>query len=96
MENICCLSLYYNRSHSFLYVNGVKICKFKGKDSEINPYPLCLGNIPKDLTVDNMKKTGLNGYVNGLLADFNNIDPGDIADIHKYLMKKDNIKECLD
>ena len=29
---------------------------FKAKDSELNTYPLCLGNIPKDFTADNMKK----------------------------------------
>lgn len=28
--------------------------------TEIQPYPLCLGNIPKDFTANNMKnKTGL-------------------------------------
>ena len=33
------------------------------KDSEIEATPLCLGNISKGWTVDNMKKTGLNRYV---------------------------------
>ena len=28
----------------------------KAKDSEIVLYPLCLGNISKDFSVDNMKK----------------------------------------
>ena len=28
-------------------------------DSEIKTYPLCLGNILKYFTIDNMKKTGL-------------------------------------
>ena len=40
----------------FQYVNGVKIYQFKTKDSEIKPYPLCLGNNSKDFTDDNMKK----------------------------------------
>ena len=31
------------------------------KDSKIIATPLCLGNISKDLSVDNMEKTGLNG-----------------------------------
>ena len=35
------LSLHYNRSNSFLYISGVKIYQFKGKDSEITVYPLC-------------------------------------------------------
>ena len=34
--------------HSYLFVNGIKIYKFKAKDSEIVASPLCLGNISKD------------------------------------------------
>ena len=34
-----------------------KIYQFKAKDSEIRKYSLCLGNISKDVTIDNMKKT---------------------------------------
>ena len=29
----------------FLFVNATKIYQFKGKYSQIKPYPLCLGNI---------------------------------------------------
>ena len=32
--------------------------EFKAKQSQIKPYPLCLGNISKDFTADNMKKQG--------------------------------------
>ena len=35
----------------------------KEKDSEIVATPLCLGNFSEDFSVDNMKETGLNGYV---------------------------------
>ena len=56
-----CLSLHYNGANSYLFVNGKEIHKFKAKDSEIVANPLCLGNISKDWTVDNTKKTGLNG-----------------------------------
>ena len=46
----------------------MEIYKFKAKDSEIVASPLCLGNISKDFSVDNMKKkTGLNGYVHDLV-----------------------------
>ena len=58
-----CLSLHYNKANSYLFVNGKEIHKFKAKDSEIVATPLCLGNISKDWSVDNMKKTRLNGYV---------------------------------
>ena len=43
-----CLSLHYNRANSYLFVNGKEIHKFTAKDSEINPYELCLANISKD------------------------------------------------
>ena len=87
-----CLSLHYNGSNSFLFVNATKIHQFKAKDSEIKRYPLCLGNISKDFSVDNMKKTGLNGYVYDFSVDYNAIAVDDILDIHKYLMKKHDIK----
>ena len=51
-----CLSLHYNGANSYLFVNGTEIHKFKAKDSEIVASPLCLGNITKDFSVDNMKK----------------------------------------
>ena len=53
-----CLSLHYNGTNSNLFVNGTEIYKFKAKDSEIAATLLCLGNISKDFSVDNMKKTG--------------------------------------
>ena len=40
----------------FLFVNGTEIYKCKAKDSEIVATPLCLGNISKDWSTDNMKK----------------------------------------
>ena len=51
-----CLSLHYNGANSYLFVNGKEIIKFKAKDSEIVTSPLCLGNISKDWSTDNMKK----------------------------------------
>ena len=50
--------------------------------------PLYLGNIWKVLLVDNVKNTGLNGYVYDLRADYDAIAVDDLWDIHKYLMKK--------
>ena len=51
-----CLSLHYNGANSYLFVNGTEIYKFKAKDSEVVASPLCLGNISKDWSTDNMKK----------------------------------------
>ena len=86
-----CLSLHYNEGNSYLFVNGTEIIKFKAKDSEIVATPLCLGNISKDWSVDNMKKTGFNGYVYDFSVDYDAIAVDDILDIHKYLMKKHNM-----
>ena len=38
-----------------------------------------------------MKDTRLNGYVYDFRVDYNSTDFDDIKDIHKYLMKKNNI-----
>ena len=78
----------YNRANNYLFVNGKEIHKFKAKDSEIVATPLCLENISKDWSVDNMKDTRLNGYVYDFSVDYYAIAVDDILDIHKYLMKK--------
>ena len=83
-----CLSLHYNGANSYLFVNGTEIYKFKAKDSEIVASPLCLGNISKDWSTDNMKKTGLTGYVYDFSADYNAVTVDNIKDIDNYLMKK--------
>ena len=83
-----CFSLHYNGTNSYLFVNGTEIYKFKAKDSEIAAAPLCLGNISNDWSVDNMKKTGLYGYVYDFSIDYDATDVDDIVDTHKYLMKK--------
>ena len=75
--------MHYNGLNSSLFVNGVEIHKFKAKDSEIVPTPLCLGNISKNVSVDNMKKTGSNGYVYNFSVYYDAIAVDDILDIHK-------------
>ena len=87
-----CLSLHYNGANSYLFVKGTEIYKFKAKDSKIVAVPLCLGNISKDSSVDNMKKkTRLNGYVYDFIVNFDATDVDDIVDLHKYLMKINDV-----
>ena len=76
---------------SYLFVNGTQIYKFKAKDSEILVGPICLGNISKDWSVYNMKRTRFTGYVYDFSVDYEAADVDEIKDIHKYLMKKNNI-----
>ena len=83
--------MYYNGANSYLFVNGTEIIKLKAKDPEIVATPLCLGNISKDCSVYNTKKTGLYGYVYGFSVDYDAIAVNDVLDIHKYLMKKHNV-----
>ena len=83
-----CLRLHYNGENSYLFVNGTEIYKFKAKDSEIVASPLCLGNISKDWSIDNMKKTGLTGYVYDFSANYSTVTVDDIKDIQNYLIKK--------
>ena len=60
----------------------------KAKNSEIKDCGLCLGNISKDFTINNMRKTGLKGVKSFVSVYFTPIDINDILDIHKYLMKR--------
>ena len=85
------MRLHYNGANSYLFINGTEMYKFKAKDSAIVASPLCLGNISKDWPIDNMKKAAHAGYVYDFSAYYNTVTVGDIKDIHKYLMKKNNI-----
>ena len=90
-QNTFFLSLHYNGSSNYLFVNGVKIFRFKVKNFELKSYELCHGNISKDFTVDNMKETRFYGYVYDFSVVCDNINITDITNIDKYLMKKYNI-----
>ena len=63
----------YNGANSYLFVYGTEISKSKAKNSEISACPLYLGNISKDWSVDNMKKTVLKYYVYDFSVDYNAI-----------------------
>ena len=54
-----CLSLIIMDTTIFLFVNATKTYQFKAKASEIKSCPLCLGNITKDVTANNKKKSSV-------------------------------------
>ena len=85
------LSLHYNGANSYLFVNGAEIYKFKAKESEILLGSICIGNISKDWSVGNMKKTWFTGYVYDFSVDYIAIDGDDLKGIHKYFMEKNNM-----
>ena len=74
--------MHYNGANSYLFVNGTEIYKFKTKDSEILVSPICLGNISKDWSVNNMKKTGLTGYVYDSSVGYESVA---VDDIKKFI-----------
>ena len=86
-----CLCLHYNGANSYLFVNDTEIYKFKTKDSEFVRSSLYLGNISKDWLIDNMKKTGFNGYIYNFSVDYDATSVDDFKNILKYLMRKNNM-----
>ena len=50
------LSLHYNRSNSFWFVNAQKYISSKQKTMKKKDYALCVGSISNDFTIYNMKK----------------------------------------
>ena len=83
-----CLILHYNGANSYLFVNGTEIYEFKAKDSEILVDPIRLGNISKDWSVDNMKRTGFTGHVYDFSVDYEAIAVDDIKKYSKVFDEK--------
>ena len=71
--------MHCNGANNYLFVNGTEIYKFKTKDSEIIVSPLCLGNISKDWSIDNMKKNGFNIYGYDFSVDYHAVAVDDIS-----------------
>ena len=67
------LSLHYNGSNSFLFVTTTKVYHFNAKNSEIKNYALCLGNVSKDFTINNIKNR-IKRSCKIFFVDFNPID----------------------
>ena len=64
-----------DRTNSYIFVNGVEIHKFIGKNSEINAAPPCVRNISKDISV----------YYD-FSVDYDVIAVDNILNIWKFLM----------
>ena len=48
---------------------------------------MCLSNVSKDFTIDDLKKTGLKGSVT-FFVGYRSINTNESLDIHKYLKKE--------
>ena len=79
------LSLHYIENNSYLFVNGVEQTKLKAKDSEIKPYPVCLGNINKDFSSASAQKTVLYGYMYDFSVDYRAIGNDEVFNEKKTI-----------
>ena len=73
--------MHYIGANSYLFVNGTEIIKFKAKDSHIVASTLCLGNISKDWSTHNMRKSSY-GYVYHFSVGYDAIGVDDTKHIH--------------
>ena len=83
--------MHYNGDDSYLFVNGKQELKFKAKDEPIVKEKLCLGNISDDWTASNAEKTTLFGEMYDFAVDYTAASIGEIYNVHRYLMKKNEI-----
>ena len=90
-----CLSLHYNADNSNLFVNGREIFNFKADNNNFNfSTQFCLGSISNGFSATESRKVSLNGNAYDFSVDYNSIDKSDILNIQKYLMTRNNIKQC--
>ena len=88
--------MHYNHNNSYLFVNRKETFKFKADNKNVNfPTPFCLGGISNKFSATESREVPLNGNVYDFSVDYNSIDKSDILNIHKYLMTKNNIRQCL-
>ena len=73
------LSLQYNGSNRFLFVNATKIYQFEAKHSEIKDYTLLLGDISRDFTVNNLERNRIKRKCKFFSVDFDSNDTSDIS-----------------
>ena len=87
-----CLSLHYNADHSYLFVNGKEIYKFKARNKNNNfPSQFCLGSISNEFDSDDLNEISFKGNVYDSSVDYSAVDKSNILSIHKYLMIKNRI-----
>ena len=90
-----CLSLCYNADNSYLFVNGKEMFKFKADNRNVNfPTQFCLGSISNGFRATKSREVSLNENVFEISVDYIFIDKSDIINIHKYLITKNNTKNC--
>ena len=83
------LFVHYNGDDSYLFVNNIQKYKFKEKDSEIKTRKLYLGGVSKDSSLSDFTAIS---KIYHFSVDYQLATKDKIQKIHKYLMKKQNMK----
>ena len=86
-EKMYVMSIHYNGTESYLFINGTQELKFTAA-SNLGKNKFCVGNISDELSVQNMQETGLYGNVYDVPVDYWPHSISKIYDTHRYLMKK--------
>ena len=89
------MSSHYNANNSYLFVNEKEIFKFKGDNKNVNfPTQFSLESISNGFSATESREVSLNGKVYDVSVNYNVIDKSGILNILKYVIIKNNIKQC--
>ena len=89
------MSSHYNANNSYLFVNEKEIFKSKGDNKNVNfPTQFSLESISNGFSATESREVSLNGKVYDVSVNYNVIDKSGILDILKYVIIKNNIKQC--
>ena len=82
------MHLHYSVDNSYLFVNGKEICKFKADDKNVKI------NVKNKHDYVESEEVSLKENFYNFSVDYDAINKSDILIIYKYLMVKNNIKQC--
>ena len=89
------MSSHYNANNSYLFVNEKEIFKFNGDNKNVNfPTQFSLESISNGFSATESREVSLNGKVYDVSVNYNVIDKSGILNILKYVIIKNNIKQC--
>ena len=89
------MSSHYNANNSYLFVNEKEIFKFNGDNKNVNfPTQFSLESISNGFSATESREVSLNGKVYDVSVNYNAIDKSGILNILKYVIIKNNIKQC--
>ena len=78
-----------------MFVNEKEIFKFKGDNKNVNfPTQFSLESISNRFSATESREVSLNGQVYDVSVNYNAIDKSGILNILKYVIIKNNIKQC--